>query len=630
MAQTRMSHTGATQTDAPQTGMTQTGATPPRLPRPSQTPGIPPLEQVRLLEERHDIYRYAHEGVAAWRILRGLFLERHASMGNPHHIPPRPLAARLRDVLAAVVHAGRDIMHLPRLTPGSPVLLHSYANRHTLEDGIRTDLLGDPLLDAVGGGVKLVAPFPPPGARVPASGPAKGGRRGTDDTRKAHGAHERNALPGQGASAGAHASRRAGGGSAMFGTGLPALATTVGMRLRAPGGDLRLLAVELARQMRRVAGEEMFTADEVAHILYCVAIQRTVYRAMLRRIGPRRVVVTNTQEWSLSAAARDLGIPVFEMQHGLFTRTHPDMLLASAAPWRDTVLPRAGFLLFGAYWKERLTGGGFYDDEVFHCVGNRVIEAARETARRTGHPATTHAMGQDMDHDMGQGACTAVGHDVNHAKGQVAGRANLPGTSPPDGARRQDGAMLPDDAQPTCGAMPQDGVMLQDGAQPTLRVLWTLSGNEVPSDFAFVGEALRTVAAKTPAVLTIRIHPRYHTPALMGQAEGIRARGLETRITTPVMRVPVHEELLRCHVHMSTFSTCHFDALGMGRPTIVLPFNGHEHVSDLVTMGDAPLAADPASLAEAILDAPPVLDAERAYRFCTAGYNENVRRALGL
>lgn len=540
----------------------------PHIPARTAPEGISPLEQAYLLEEKHDIYRYTHERVAVWRILRGLFLIRHEVMANPHHFPPRPLTARLRDVLASVVHAGRDILHLVRMPSGSPVLLHSYANRHTLEGERRTDLLGDPLLQAVGEGLKLVSPFPPAGALAPPSRP------GTSDRRDV------------------------GIGGTMLGTSLPALATSMGVRLRTPGSRLRLLAAELARLMHQVAGMEMFTADEVAHILYCVDIQRTVYRTMLRRMGPHRVVVTNTQEWSLSAAARDLGIPVFEMQHGLFTRTHPDMLLASAAPWSDTVLPRAGFLLFGAYWKERLTGGGFYADDVFHCVGNRVIEAAREAALRPDAHVANHCTG----HAPGK----AAGQEPNHTGGYVAGRANPSDTSPQDGT------------QPACDA------------PPTLRVLWTLSGNEVPSDFAFVGEALRTVAAKTPAVLTIRIHPRYHSPALMGLAEGIRARGLETRITTPAMRVAVHEELLRCHVHMSTFSTCHFDALGIGRPTVVLPFNGHEHVSDLVDRGDAPFATDPASLAAAILDAPHALIPERACRFCTPGYDENVRRALRL
>lgn len=50
-------------------------------------------------------------------------------------------------------------------------------------------------------------------------------------------------------------------------------------------------------------------------------------------------------------------------------------------------------------------------------------------------------------------------------------------------------------------------------------------------------------------------------------------------------------------VHISIASACHFDALGIGVPTVIIPLAGHGVVSKLVSQGDALIAFHPAELA---------------------------------
>jgi hypothetical protein len=61
-------------------------------------------------------------------------------------------------------------------------------------------------------------------------------------------------------------------------------------------------------------------------------------------------------------------------------------------------------------------------------------------------------------------------------------------------------------------------------------------------------------------------------------------------------------ELLRdADLHLSISSTCHYDALGLGVPTVILPFRTHEVVGNLVEAGHAERADSPADLLRIVL-----------------------------
>ena len=68
------------------------------------------------------------------------------------------------------------------------------------------------------------------------------------------------------------------------------------------------------------------------------------------------------------------------------------------------------------------------------------------------------------------------------------------------------------------------------------------------------------------------------------------------RILASEERPSTLELLSAADAHVSISSACHYESLGIGVPTIVLPLPGHEQVLPLVDAGHAALAATPAEL----------------------------------
>jgi hypothetical protein len=88
--------------------------------------------------------------------------------------------------------------------------------------------------------------------------------------------------------------------------------------------------------------------------------------------------------------------------------------------------------------------------------------------------------------------------------------------------------------------------------------------------------------------------------------------------------------LVRADFHMSIASAAHYDALGLGVPTIVLPLVGHELVQQLIDDGHAYLSKTPKDLLSYLLQSrgksvPPELS---AYYF-KPGAIQNMHQELG-
>lgn len=62
------------------------------------------------------------------------------------------------------------------------------------------------------------------------------------------------------------------------------------------------------------------------------------------------------------------------------------------------------------------------------------------------------------------------------------------------------------------------------------------------------------------------------------------------------------ELLARADIHISTYSTCHYEALALGTPTVILPLTGHKVMLSLHEAGHAFLARTPRDLLDIILN----------------------------
>ena len=87
--------------------------------------------------------------------------------------------------------------------------------------------------------------------------------------------------------------------------------------------------------------------------------------------------------------------------------------------------------------------------------------------------------------------------------------------------------------------------------------------------------------------------------------------------------------LSQADLHLSIASACHYDALGLGVPTVVVALSGYTVVDRLVALGHAPSVNTPQELVELVAEHQEhiVPQAVREMYF-KPGALENIRRAV--
>lgn len=172
------------------------------------------------------------------------------------------------------------------------------------------------------------------------------------------------------------------------------------------------------------------------------------------------------------------------------------------------------------------------------------------------------------------------------------------------------------------------------GSRPALDVLTilvTAQGLDGPQIAAFLRGALETVAGRGVATrLVVKLHPSYDADReayvtglsdAPGVVEVLSARDQGSTLAW----------LGRAHVHASVGSASHYDAVGMGVPTVVLPFSTSGFAQPLVNAGHATLTGSPAEFAEAVLGWQDlVLPEDVRYHYFAPAATRNVLRELGL
>ena len=134
-------------------------------------------------------------------------------------------------------------------------------------------------------------------------------------------------------------------------------------------------------------------------------------------------------------------------------------------------------------------------------------------------------------------------------------------------------------------------------AQDGPKLLLT-TGASIADTIAFMAEFLRASRDVPGLELWVKLHPIYerspdaYLEAFRGDARVQVLSGSEDPST--------FELLSRASVHVSVSSSCHYDALGLGVPTVILPLPTHEIVLPLHQAGHALLAQSPADLADMV------------------------------
>ena len=217
------------------------------------------------------------------------------------------------------------------------------------------------------------------------------------------------------------------------------------------------------------------------------------YGWLLDRVCPRWVLTADPGEYALVAAAKERGIKVGELQHGIVDKCHYAYAWPrEVAEFRRSLALPDRLFLYGDYWKKALGGDEFWGDSL------RVVGSSRVDAYRA----------------------------LRAARVGERGRAGL-------------------------------------------TVVTTTQGIQVSQLILFLKQFLELVPSGQELKLILKLHPVYET----SKAAYESAFGADGRVEVVLgSEDPSTFELLaRADLHLSVSSTCHFEAVGLGVPTVILP-----------------------------------------------------------
>jgi hypothetical protein len=145
-----------------------------------------------------------------------------------------------------------------------------------------------------------------------------------------------------------------------------------------------------------------------------------------------------------------------------------------------------------------------------------------------------------------------------------------------------------------CPRVDQYRTRRSEPAQDGPKVLLT-TGASIAETIAFMGEFLRASRDVPGLELWVKLHPIYErSPHAYLEAFRGDAR---VQVLSGSQDPSTFELLSRASIHVSVSSSCHYDALGLGVATVILPLPTHEIVLPLHQAGHALLAQSPADLA---------------------------------
>jgi len=135
-------------------------------------------------------------------------------------------------------------------------------------------------------------------------------------------------------------------------------------RLR-PQSNIRQIAEQLSSCLKREPRLKAFSSERVLGTLMYFTSRRSVWIAVLKRIQPRIVLVADTNEAPITAAARELGISVVEIQHGLITRDHCYYAYTNyALPYKERMALPHRLFMYGDHWCREVASHGFWNQEL--------------------------------------------------------------------------------------------------------------------------------------------------------------------------------------------------------------------------------------------------------------------------
>lgn len=162
-----------------------------------------------------------------------------------------------------------------------------------------------------------------------------------------------------------------------------------------------------------------------------------------------------------------------------------------------------------------------------------------------------------------------------------------------------------------------------------VKILLTTQGLDIDRVVLFFKKFIQCAGEKIDFIVHVKLHPIIETSKDVYES----AFGGEPRVRILLgSEEPATFNLLaESDLHVSIASACHYDALGLGIPTVILPFSGHDMVLNLQRAGHAWMAHTPEELLEMVFACrnTGVPDEVSCYYYAPGAMN-NIKQALGI
>jgi UDP-N-acetylglucosamine 2-epimerase len=159
-------------------------------------------------------------------------------------------------------------------------------------------------------------------------------------------------------------------------------------------------------------------------------------------------------------------------------------------------------------------------------------------------------------------------------------------------------------------------------------IVLTTQNLEAEKLIAFVAEFLEIADGQLDCSMYFKLHPSERNKEPYTSVFGNNER---IYVILNKELPPTLELLAKADYHVSIYSTCHYEALALGTPTLILPFAGHQVMSHILETGYAFLVRTPQDMLNVILKSGRRKVASKVSEYYFApGALENMKRELGI
>lgn len=135
---------------------------------------------------------------------------------------------------------------------------------------------------------------------------------------------------------------------------------------------------EISRAIVTEWGFADYTPERVRRLYSVFRWRSVLYRLFLWRCGAKVVICPDAGQFALLHAARLRNVPYIELQHGVYTRVHPNSLPADLSPAeRVAVMLPDSLAVYGAFSAEALRGSALERFGRIDLIGAAFISKAR-------------------------------------------------------------------------------------------------------------------------------------------------------------------------------------------------------------------------------------------------------------